>query len=197
MPFLPQLAGAIQGQTATQKSDRRPVRWQIHKPQLPEDMEWEPLATYSYESHIAIPPPPLFDPLPRKAAVAPAENLRSTLAGEWMYVPSSPADRPGFRPEYIELRLRQTGDNLHGFYRARYLVTHQAVSQDVTFQLDGRAGPQGGVFPWHGPSGASGEVTLQLQADGNLKVTWKTGRSGSEIGVISGTATLVPNSEQP
>jgi hypothetical protein len=78
-----------------------------------------------------------------------------------------------------------------GRYKARYRVTDRAISPNVTFEFEGRAGESDARLPWTGPSGAHGEVTLHLLTTGALEVTWVVSQLGGELGLISGTATLV------
>jgi hypothetical protein len=64
---------------------------------VPANDEWEPLATYMYESHVPIPPLPF-----------PERGVQAQLAGDWI----SPESEP------IALRLRGDGDLLRGRYQA-------------------------------------------------------------------------------
>ena len=84
---------------------------------------------------------------------------------------------------------------MRGSYRARYRVADRAISPNVAFQFEGRAGAEGGVLSWFGPGGSQGEVTLRLLANGNLHVAWAADRLGEELGLISGAATLVLKQE--
>ena len=92
---------------------------------------------------------------------------------------------------YIELRLSESSGKTRGRYRARYRVSDRAISPTVAFQFEGRTASDGGVLPWKGPGGASGEVTLHLLPNDNLEVQWSAGRLGEELGLIAGSATLV------
>jgi len=130
------------------------------------------------------------------AAFPPAEPARvpprSTLAGEWLFVPQPHATNQGlYPPEYIELRVTESAGVVRGRYRARYRVADQAISPDVTFQFQGPAEPTGASLPWSGAGGSQGDVTLRLLTSGALEVTWMANQMGSELGLISGTATLI------
>jgi hypothetical protein len=113
------------------------------------------------------------------------------LSGNWFFLPTAETRKSGYPPEYIELRLSEDQGVIRGRYRARYRVTDRAISPNVAFQFEGRTAAEGGVLPWRGPGGAQGEITLRLLANGNLEVEWAAGQLGEELGLISGTATLV------
>jgi len=113
------------------------------------------------------------------------------LTGNWLLTGRVTSQRGEYPPEYIELRLTEHSGMLHGRYQARYRVTDRAISPDVAFRFDGHTGPEGGVFQWHGPGDAVGDVTLRLLPDGSLEVGWVAYRLGRELGLISGAATLV------
>ena len=113
------------------------------------------------------------------------------LSGDWIFVPAAETPKSVYPPEFIELRVREHEGAMRGSYRARYRVADRAISPNVAFQFEGRAGAEGGVLPWSGPGGSQGEVTLRLLANGNLQVAWEADRLGEELGLISGAATLV------
>jgi len=130
------------------------------------------------------------------AASPPAEvaprPIGETLAGEWLFVPAAHSSTHGlYPPQYIELRITERSGFLHGRYRAAYRVPDQAISPNVSFEFEGPAGPEGATLPWSGAGGASGDVTLRLLTGGALEITWVANQLGSELGLISGTATLV------
>lgn len=117
---------------------------------------------------------------------------RSGFAGDWLFLQESNVRRDGlYPPEYIELRVADEAGQLRGKYRARYQVTDRAISPAVEFEFLGRAGENEARLPWTGRGGAHGEVTLRLLTTGALEVTWVVSRLGNEMGLISGTATLV------
>jgi hypothetical protein len=125
------------------------------------------------------------------AADPPPGAGKSALSGDWFFVPAPETKKSGYPPEYIELRLSENQGVIRGRYRARYRVTDRAISPNVAFQFEGHTADGGGVLPWRGPGGAKGEITLRLLADGNLEVQWEADQLGEELGLISGTATLV------
>jgi hypothetical protein len=136
------------------------------------------------------PPPPVIETIP--AAIAPPEApARPTLAGRWLFVPSTATRPSGYPPEFIELRLTDSAGVLHGRYHARYRVTDRAISPEVDFRFDGRPGTNATVLDWQGSGGAQGEITLRLLPAGTLEVDWVARQLGHELGLISGTATLV------
>jgi hypothetical protein len=100
------------------------------------------------------------------------------------------AAAPGvYRPEYIELRITGNAGGVHGRYRARYRVPDQAISPVVAFEFRGQ--PDAGALNWNGSGGSSGEIKLRLLSGGTMEVSWVATSLGEELGLISGTATLV------
>ncbi len=143
------------------------------------------------ELPLALPPPPT----PAPVASAPSA-VADGLAGEWLYVPPVRAKSNGLYPiEYIELRMTEESGVLRGSYRARYRVSDRAISPNVAFQFRGRAGADGGSLPWVGTAGAQGQLTLRRLASGALEVSWFADRLGAELGLVSGSATLVRKQE--
>ena len=201
VPALPRVAGAIPASES--QLSRHVPRQRNRAAKTLEDLEWAPLATYAYETHIAIPPIPFSEqPTLPEASLAAAESpaiqqSAPPLAGDWLFVPASSVHSVGYPPDYIELHLRQEGDLIHGRYQARYLVTDHAISPNVTFVFEGQLGAEGGTLPWHGQSGAKGEVTLRPLPGGDLEVRWEASQLGTELGLISGTATLMRKPESP
>jgi hypothetical protein len=195
-PVLARPAGAIPA-----KGPRPERSAAAHPPQVPHsepEVDWEPLATYAYGSHVPIPPMPFPDQLPPPPVREPAastENasarLAAVLAGDWLLVPTTSPNVLGYPPEYIELRIRDEGDRIHGRYRARYRIADSTISPTVAFQFEGPAAAEGGTMSWRGDGGSKGEVTLRLLPGGDLEVTWEAAELGNELGLISGTATLV------
>ena len=114
------------------------------------------------------------------------------LSGVWLLVPSPHSRADGlYPPEYIELRLTEESGILHGRYRARYHITDQAISPTVAFQFEGRASPDRANLPWSGAGGARGEIRVRLVTPETLEVIWVANQLSEELGLISGTATLV------
>jgi hypothetical protein len=189
--YVPLPAGAMAPAHATQPVSHGKMR--APKPiQTASTEEWEPLATYAYESHLAIPPVPFADvPAPPKSTREAPTRVAATLAGDWFYVPASQPAGAAYPPEYIELRLREGQGILHGSYKARYRVLDRAISPAVAFQFEGPMGADGGSLPWTGPGGSKGQVKLRILSGGDLEVNWEAEELGKELGLISGTATLV------
>lgn len=134
-------------------------------------------------------PPALAEPA---SADPPHPPPVSALEGEWLFLPESAVTPNGlYPPEYIELRITERAGAVCGKYRARYHINDRAISPNVTFEFEGRAGEKDARLPWSGPGGSRGEVTLHLLTTGALEVTWVVSRLGNELRLISGTATLV------
>jgi hypothetical protein len=87
--------------------------------------------------------------------------------------------------------LTEASGILHGTYRARYHIPDRAISPLVSFQFDGPANQDRASLPWTGTGGSKGEVRLRLLTPGTLEVVWAANQLGEELGLISGTATLV------
>ena len=133
--------------------------------------------------------------VPAVWTAAPASHQR-TLAGDWLYVPlANRGSTELYPPEHIDLRLTENSDLLRGRYRARYRVGNRAISPAVAFQFEGPAGTDRAALPWTGGGGASGVIELRLLGDDSLAVTWTARSLGTELGLISGTATLVRKAE--
>lgn len=165
-----------------------------HAP-LPTGVIMPPLKDGSEAIKRTVTPAPIQMPETRATPTAeesPPPTAGRTLAGEWLFVPSTRVRMPGlYPPEYIELRVTESSGVLRGRYRARYRVRDRAISPNVEFQFQGRAEPNGGSLPWSGPAGSEGNVTLRLLANGALEVTWVANQMGNDLGLVSGTATLV------
>ena len=137
------------------------------------------------------PPPPVETAIQRVPPIEAAPVFRPTLSGEWLFVPSHAKSSGLYPPEYIELRVSEESGILRGRYRARYHIADRAISPTVMFQFEGRAGTDGASLPWKGIGGSRGEVTLRLLGGSTLQVEWVATQMGNELGLISGTATLV------
>jgi hypothetical protein len=141
------------------------------------------LATNLPAGPLAIPAPTFSPPLLLPEA---------TLAGEWLYVPANRAkDDALYPPEYIELRIREEAGVLSGKYEARYRISDQAISPTVAFRFHAAAEGLLRAIPWTGAGGAHGRLSLRPLPDGALEVTWVADHLGTEMGLISGTATLI------
>ena len=136
---------------------------------------------------------PVGNGLPAVPGVEPGHIPRvPPLSGVWLLLPSPRSKADGlYPPEYIELRLTEESGILHGRYSARYQIPDQAISPVVSFQFEGRAGPDRASLPWSGAGGARGEVRLRLVTSGTLEVSWVANQLSGDLGLISGTATLV------
>jgi hypothetical protein len=123
-------------------------------------------------------------------------SIRPSLAGDWFFVPSTRTRNDGlYPPQYIELHISQNDGMVRGRYRASYRVPDRAISPDVSFQFEGLAGRDGANLTWTGAGGASGDLTLRLLTSSALEITWVANQLGSEMGLISGTSTLIRKAE--
>jgi hypothetical protein len=97
-----------------------------------------------------------------------------------------------YPPEFIELTLREMNGILRGRYSARYQVADRPISPEVRFQFEGGATDSNpATFTWTGNGGSRGEVRLNKVGDQQLQVLWFTTQPGPEIGLSSGSATLI------
>jgi len=118
-----------------------------------------------------------------------------SLAGLWLYAGGgspSEKDKDLYRPEFIELRIREDegGAILRGDYRSRYAVTNLAITPSVQFSFRGDAGS--GSWRWEGPKGSSGTLTIRFLNPNAIQVDWKVTDLGtSGMGLEFGTATLI------
>ena len=169
-------------------------------PKMELKMELEPVFPAREPPRVANPPPVLPPADISVAAMLPMPPLRPaarpTVAGDWLFVPSPSKRRPTlYSPEYIEMRVAENDGRLHGRYRARYRVADRAISPTVAFQFEGPALPEGSDLSWAGAGGASGTMQLRLVTGNTVEVVWTADRLGKELGLISGTATLVRRQE--
>ena len=121
------------------------------------------------------------------------EPARPPLAGTWMYAPppqKSAAKMPLYEPEYIQLRIRLSGDRLYGEYSSQYRIPDRAISSYVKFSFQGRAAGQT-TFEWRATDGSRGIIELDLLSQGGLRVNWRVTGFGSSIGLGAGTAVLI------
>ncbi len=133
---------------------------------------------------------------PSPPPVQPIRSAWPTLAGDWVFVPSSGtlADAR-YPPEYIELHITENGGSLNGRYRARYRVGDQAISPNVAFRFEGPGSSETTELPWTGAGGAAGHLKLRLLTNSTVEASWTADRLGTELGLISGSATLVRKQE--
>ena len=137
--------------------------------------------------------PPLAVPLPLPSSIA---ATKDRLAGEWLYVPPANVKHGEmYPPEYIQLRLTEEEGILAGRYTARYRVSDRAISPNVAFHFESRAGEEADKIAWTGAGGARGKLTLRRLDNGSLEVSWKADQLGTDLGLVSGTATLVRKRE--
>ncbi len=132
-------------------------------------------------------------PAPSVAEVPPLPGaVKHPLAGTWFYLRNKSADAPAdlYPPEYIEAAIQNSNGTVRGRYRGVYRVTDLPISPEVVFQFGGEENDQNS-YPWSGPGGASGEVWLELESDGALRVSWLANQLGSQMGLASGSAVLV------
>ena len=139
------------------------------------------------ELPVTLPPLAAPPPLPPSTAAT-----KGSLSGEWLYVPPVNVKHGElYPPEYIQLRLTDEEGILQGRYSARYRVSDRAISPNVAFHFESRAGADGGKIVWTGPGGARGKLTLRRLENGSLEVSWMADQLGTDLGLVSGTATLV------
>jgi curved DNA-binding protein CbpA len=115
-----------------------------------------------------------------------------SLSGIWLYAGGKPSelDKDLYRPEFIELRLRENGGLLHGDYRSRYAVTDLAITPSVNFTFEGKA--TGESWRWRGTGGATGTLTIRQLHRNAIQVDWRVTDFGANgAGLEFGTATLV------
>jgi DnaJ-like protein len=194
------------------KSSARPVPQPAAPIAIPRKMRQPRPQQIAYRA-VVPPPAPLLEATPRISPVISAEPLiefepipvvkevvppppaatDSTLAGDWLFVAPRHTGTFGlYPPEYIELRITESSGVLRGRYRARYRVADRAISPNVAFQFETRREAAGFEnLPWAGLGNARGQVNLRLLPAGALEVSWLAEQMGTELGLISGTATLV------
>jgi len=136
-------------------------------------------------------------PLPEpelKPAPAPVP-VRKGLAGRWLYVPPRvQSDSQGvvlYPPQYIELVITEANGLIRGRYHGRYQVLDKPISPNVNFTFEGKPAGTSASLLWATNTGATGEVHLKLVVANSLEVTWLAHQLGQELGLASGTATLV------
>lgn len=120
------------------------------------------------------------------------------FAGNWFYAPGTRQPKAAglYPPVYIQLRLTEDAGRLTGRFRARYVVTDQAISPDVAFEFTGPGGAPSARLSWTAPGGASGEIVLRLLSERELRVDWKAYRLGGDISLTAGTGALVRQQDQ-
>lgn len=141
-------------------------------------------------------PAPPGNAVSARSAIAAVESLQK-FEGTWFYfAPVQHPDPALYRPEFIELVIRERDGVIHGRYRARYTVGDRAISPLVAFAFEGAVDDRAADLKWTGSGGARGEVRLQLLSSARLEIFWSAGELGSEMGLASGTAVLVRRQEK-
>jgi len=154
----------------------------------------EPMAPAPRQAVLAEPPP---QPV-RAPPAAPAPTPGDSLAGWWLYAPQSPqagAKTALYAPEYIQLRIRAEDGLLRGEYAARYRVSDRALSGEVAFHFQGKAGGDRS-YPWQSDDGSIGVVELKMLTAESMQVSWRVGHFGTRLGLGAGTAVLIRKSEE-
>lgn len=179
----------------TRETRRKPPRTPVEAPRpLPKHpaLIAPPEIARAETAPLPLPPPP---ELPPPDAPGPPPANKPVLDGLWVYLKPAQAPKRGnslYPPEFIELQLREVNGVLRGRYSARYQVADRPISPEVRFQFDGDvAGTTPATFHWTGNGGSRGEVRLHKVGDQQLQVLWFTTQPGPEIGLSSGSATLI------
>ena len=134
---------------------------------------------------------PEANPPPAQPA-SPTKQKESPLIGTWIYVPAPVTDDDSniYRPEYIEMRVRNIQGVIEGQYRARYHVPDRPLSPNVGFRFAGQAGSESTSFRWSGSNGLAGKVVLKLMTSNSIQVDWKVTDLVATADLVSGTAIL-------
>ena len=141
------------------------------------------------------PDPPLAESTDRiqQAPQAPS-GTDNPLIGTWIYVPAPTAEetRKVYRPEYIEMRIRNIPGAIEGQYRARYHVPDRPLSPNVGFRFAGPGPPGAGsaAFRWNGSNGLAGQVQLKLLTANSIQVDWRVTELAESADLVSGSAIL-------
>ena len=166
----------------------------------------EPAGQRSPQPHVEMPPfqapssetglPEVLGVTSSPATDGPGPDRPNTpgFAGNWFFVPDRTERlQPGVYPAtYVELLLGDERGQLSGRYRARYIIPDQAVSPEVSFQVQGDA-PAGtsANFRWISADGAKGEMETALLGPNLMRVSWWTTQLGRHAKIASGTAKLI------
>ena len=95
-----------------------------------------------------------------------------------------------YRPQYIEMRIRNIRGLIEGQYRARYYVPDRPLSPNVGFRFAGSPGTSSTAFRWDGSNGLAGQVELKLMTVNSLQVDWRVTEMAESADLVSGTAIL-------
>lgn len=114
------------------------------------------------------------------------------LIGTWVYVPAplTEEDRTIYRPEYIEMRIRNVKGVIEGQYRARYHVPDRPLSPNVGFRFAGQSGTESTEFRWNSSNGIAGKVQLKMMTANSVQVDWRVTELADSADLVSGTAIL-------
>lgn len=125
----------------------------------------------------------------------PANSLSDGLIGTWLYAKSGTGGGTianlTYRPEYIEMVVKaEESGKISGRYLGRFQVPDQPISSEVRFTFEGAVAEGAVALPWHGGSGAEGQIRMKLLSSGSVEVTWYTTRFGASRTLASGSAVL-------
>ncbi len=138
--------------------------------------------------------PPEGQRRPTLPPLAPAASPGAPFAGNWFYTTDldTSQESTGYRATYVELLLSENGETLSGNYRARYVIPDKAISPQVSFHLEGKAGPDGKArLGWTAANGAKGEAELTLSPRGVMDFRWWSTELAETTGLSSGSARLI------
>ena len=124
------------------------------------------------------------------------------LVGTWVYI--EPAhfddDRNMYRPEYIEMRIREIGGQIVGDYTARYRITDRPLTPNVTFHFEGPIPsgtstvqanlPPAAVFQWKTTKGLHGILKLTFKNTDSVQTDWNVIQGATAADLVAGNATL-------
>jgi len=137
-----------------------------------------------------LPPPPELS----SSTALPTPSVKPAFDGLWVYLKpaKSALGYNTYPPEFIELNVRVAGGVLRGRYSARYQVADRPISPEVRFQFEGAPSDSSPAsFEWTGNGGSRGEVRLTKVGDQQIQVIWFTTEPGPQMGLSSGSATLI------
>jgi hypothetical protein len=119
--------------------------------------------------------------------------VRSPFAGFWVFPPmrEENKDKTLYLPEFIEASIVEHDGVVKGKYRSRYRIRDRAVSPNVNFEFEGKAGGTAAKLPWHGEGGSRGEVLIKMVSDHSIEVAWTATDLGQSLALKSGTAVLM------
>jgi curved DNA-binding protein CbpA len=121
--------------------------------------------------------------------------VSQNLAGFWFYAKLPQGqhykNEGRYPPEYIEAAISEQNGTIYGKYRARFQIAGRAISPDVDFTFTGPLGDRPRMtFPWTGPGGAKGVLTLRFTSGNSLLIDWNATELGTRQGLDADTAIL-------